>query len=98
MNHGARRGREAQHRASSELDADSERRQIERLQRVRARARRRRGRARRSTRVREAAAGTENLVPPILEAVKLYATHGEICDVLRDVFGTYTPDSLTTGV
>lgn len=30
-----------------------------------------------------------NLIPPILEAVKTYATLGEICDVLRSVFGEY---------
>ncbi|MCW3986486.1 MAG: methylmalonyl-CoA mutase family protein [Candidatus Bathyarchaeota archaeon] len=34
---------------------------------------------------------TENLVPPILEAVKEYATVGEICDVLREVYGEYKP-------
>ena len=31
----------------------------------------------------------ENLMPPIIEAVKAYATLGEICDVLREVFGEY---------
>jgi methylmalonyl-CoA mutase N-terminal domain/subunit len=31
----------------------------------------------------------ENLMPFILEAVKAYATLGEICDVLREVFGEY---------
>jgi len=40
-------------------------------------------------RLKEAAAGTGNLMPPILEAVRAYATLGEICDVLRDVFGEY---------
>lgn len=49
-------------------------------------------------RVREAAVGDENLVPPIMEAVKAFATQGEICDVMRDVFGVYHPDSLTSGV
>ena len=39
--------------------------------------------------VREVAEGDENLVPPVLEAVRAYATVGEICDVLRDVFGEY---------
>ncbi|MCK4478710.1 methylmalonyl-CoA mutase family protein [Candidatus Bathyarchaeota archaeon] len=34
---------------------------------------------------------TENLVPPILVAVKEYATVGEICDVLREVYGEYKP-------
>ncbi|MFO7784023.1 MAG: acyl-CoA mutase large subunit family protein [Thermodesulfobacteriota bacterium] len=36
-----------------------------------------------------AAEGTDKLMPSIIEAVKAYATLGEICDVLRDVFGEY---------
>src|SRR5574341_13748 len=39
--------------------------------------------------LRDAAEGNGNLMPPILAAVKAYATIGEICGVLRDVFGTY---------
>jgi len=39
--------------------------------------------------LREAAGGTANLLPPILEAVKAYATIGEICDALREVFGVH---------
>lgn len=39
--------------------------------------------------LRKAAEGTENLYPPILRAVKAYATLGEICDCMRDVFGEY---------
>jgi len=35
------------------------------------------------------AEGKENLMPPIMEAVKAYATLGEICDTLREVFGEY---------
>ena len=31
----------------------------------------------------------ENLMHPIVEAVKVYATLGEICGVMRDVFGDY---------
>jgi len=42
-------------------------------------------------RLRAAAEGDENLLPPMIEAVKVYATTGEICDVLRDVFGEYKP-------
>jgi methylmalonyl-CoA mutase N-terminal domain/subunit len=34
-----------------------------------------------------AARGTENTMPAFLECVAAYATIGEICDVLRDVFG-----------
>jgi methylmalonyl-CoA mutase N-terminal domain/subunit len=40
--------------------------------------------------VRLAAKDKTNLMPPIIEAAKAYATQQEICDVLRDVFGTYT--------
>jgi methylmalonyl-CoA mutase N-terminal domain/subunit len=37
-----------------------------------------------------AAAGSEtSLMPPILEAVRSYATLGEMCDVLRDVWGEH---------
>jgi len=39
--------------------------------------------------LKKAAQGTENVVPPILEAVKAYATIGEISDTLREVFGEY---------
>ncbi|MHB0897669.1 MAG: acyl-CoA mutase large subunit family protein [Spirochaetales bacterium] len=41
--------------------------------------------------LKAAAMGTDNLMPPILAAVKTYATLGEICDVLRSVFGEYRP-------
>jgi methylmalonyl-CoA mutase N-terminal domain/subunit len=39
--------------------------------------------------LRTAAAGVENLMPRIVEAVKAEATVGEICDALRAVFGEY---------
>ena len=39
--------------------------------------------------LREVAAGEDNLMPAILEAVKAYATLGEICGELRAVFGEY---------
>jgi methylmalonyl-CoA mutase N-terminal domain/subunit len=39
--------------------------------------------------IKDAAAGTENLMPRIVDAVKAYATLGEICDVLRTEFGEY---------
>lgn len=39
--------------------------------------------------IRTAAAGTANLMPPILAAVKAYATIGEICRVLAETFGEY---------
>jgi methylmalonyl-CoA mutase N-terminal domain/subunit len=38
-------------------------------------------------RLEEVAQGKENTMPPIIECVEAYATLGEICDVLRNVFG-----------
>ncbi|MGH7740496.1 MAG: acyl-CoA mutase large subunit family protein [Candidatus Eiseniibacteriota bacterium] len=38
-----------------------------------------------------AARGSENLMPAILEALKSRATLGEVCDTLREVFGSYRP-------
>jgi len=49
-------------------------------------------------RVREAARNGGNLVPVCLEAVKVYATHGELCNALRDVFGVHAPDSQLAGI
>ena len=40
--------------------------------------------------LKKCAQGSDNLMPPIMEAVKCYATLGEICDTLREVFGEYT--------
>jgi methylmalonyl-CoA mutase, N-terminal domain len=40
--------------------------------------------------LRKAAAGTDNLMPYILEAVRAYATEGEIMNTMVEVFGTYT--------
>ena len=40
-------------------------------------------------RLRDAALGEENLMPPIVDAVKAYSTVGEICGVFREVFGEY---------
>lgn len=39
--------------------------------------------------VRAAAGSDENVMPSIIDAVEAYATVGEICNVLKDVFGTY---------
>ncbi len=51
--------------------------------------------ARQLTALRKEAQGTENLMPHIYAAVKAYATLGEICDSLRDVFGTHEEASIT---
>ncbi|MCK9377878.1 MAG: methylmalonyl-CoA mutase family protein [Syntrophobacterales bacterium] len=44
--------------------------------------------------LKTAAEGTDNLMPPILKAVKALATLGEICDTLRGVFGEYEAPAL----
>jgi methylmalonyl-CoA mutase N-terminal domain/subunit len=41
--------------------------------------------------VRAIAAGEGNVMPALVEAVKAYATIGEICGTLREVFGEYRP-------
>ncbi len=47
--------------------------------------------------LRKVAQGNDNLMPVILDAVRAYATLGEICDALRDVFGEYQPVSTVGG-
>jgi methylmalonyl-CoA mutase, N-terminal domain len=62
--------------------------QVEKLRRVK--EARDEGRVRTALAAVEAAArGTENLMPHVLEAVRAYATVGEICGALRGVFGEY---------
>lgn len=70
------------------MDPQGEARHLERLERVR--------RERDNPRVeatlaalRTAAVGDANLMEPVLDCVRAYATLGEICDVLREVFGVY---------
>ncbi len=50
---------------------------------------------RRLSALRKAAAGTENLMPYLFEAVKAYATLGEICDTMREAFGIYEEVAIT---
>ncbi|MFG1824423.1 methylmalonyl-CoA mutase [Microbispora bryophytorum] len=42
------------------------------------------------TALRAASRGDDNMIPPMLEAVRAEATLGEICDVLREEWGTYS--------
>ena len=74
----------ALHRSDPEL----ERRQVERVSALRAR---RDGAEaeRRLDELREAAAGTTNLMPVVIRAARADVTMGEMCDVLRDVWGTW---------
>jgi methylmalonyl-CoA mutase N-terminal domain/subunit len=62
--------------------------QIARLRRVKA-ERDQRAVERALAKVEAAARGTDNLMPPVLEAVKAYATLGEVSDVFRKVWGQY---------
>jgi methylmalonyl-CoA mutase N-terminal domain/subunit len=71
-----------------ELDDTVEHRQAERLRNFRA-VRSSGEVSRRLQALRNAAAGTDNLMPHLIEAVKASATLGEICGAMRDVFGTY---------
>ncbi len=70
------------------MDPEGERRQRERLARVRC-ERDNELLQRRLQALRAAAQGTENLMPYILDAVRANGTLGEVCDVLREVFGEY---------
>jgi methylmalonyl-CoA mutase N-terminal domain/subunit len=70
------------------VDSEIARRQVERLKELKER----RDNAlveRRLEELKEAARSTENTMYPILEAVRAYATVQEICDALKEVFGTY---------
>ncbi len=44
--------------------------------------------------LKAACEGDDNLLPPILEAVRAYATLGEICGAMREVFGEYHPPTV----
>ena len=50
---------------------------------------------RRLNSLRKAAPGSENLMPHLYEAVKAYATLGEICDAMRESFGVYEETAIT---
>ncbi|MFC7186395.1 acyl-CoA mutase large subunit family protein [Halorubrum yunnanense] len=73
-----------------EVDPEQEQNQRERLQEVKAD---RDGDAVEDAlaSIREAARGTENVMPHVVDAVKAYATVQEISDVFRDEFGEYQP-------
>jgi methylmalonyl-CoA mutase, N-terminal domain len=87
---GVNRYRDEEHASAPTLRIDpaGEQAQVQRVRRIR---------AERDTaaceaalgRIEDAARGSDNLVPPILEAVHAYATVGEISDRLRAVWGEY---------
>ncbi|HUQ92640.1 MAG TPA: methylmalonyl-CoA mutase family protein [Bryobacteraceae bacterium] len=76
-----------------QIDETSARRQEEKL----ASLKRTRSKAKAEAclrRLRQAAAGNDNTMPHILEAVKAYATVGEICAALQETFGSWTETSV----
>jgi methylmalonyl-CoA mutase, N-terminal domain len=70
------------------IDPEAERRQLERTARVRAERNADEATAA-LKRVRETAEGTANLLPAMRDALRARCTIGEICNELRDLFGTY---------
>jgi len=71
------------------IDPGLEGKQVARVQALRAK---RDSAAAESTlaRLQAAAASNENLMPPLVEASRAYVTMGEMCDALREVWGTWT--------
>ena len=72
------------------VDREGEKKQIESLNEVR-RTRDKREVSQRLKALEQAAKGSENTMPYLVEAAKSYATLGEMMDVFRDVFGEYNP-------
>jgi methylmalonyl-CoA mutase N-terminal domain/subunit len=77
-----------------QIDDSVGRRQVERLRKLRA-SRSQSEVDRRLAALQTAANGKENLMPFLYDAVKAYATLGEICDSLRTVFGAYEEVAIT---
>jgi methylmalonyl-CoA mutase N-terminal domain/subunit len=77
-----------------QIDGSVAQRQGERLRKLRA-ERSSDEVARRLGALRRAAQGADNLMPYIFDAVKSYATLGEVCDAMREVFGTYEEIAIT---
>src|SRR5262249_7607371 len=76
-----------------QIDQTAQQHQIDKLSKLK--ARRDSGKVAQSLdALKKAAQGSENTMPHILNAVRAYATVGEICDAFRDVFGTYTETSV----
>ena len=75
------------------LDESAERRQVEKLRALKAK---RSGAAIEAAlaNLKRAAEGAENTMPFILDAVRAYATVGEISQAFREVFGSYTETSV----
>ncbi len=70
------------------IHGDVEIQQVERLKQLRE-TRNTQAVTRALDKLRNAAGGTDNLMPLLVEAVQVYATVGEMCDALREVWGEY---------
>jgi methylmalonyl-CoA mutase N-terminal domain/subunit len=70
------------------IDPEVEKSQLEKLRQVKVRRDNRKV-SQLLDGLKETARGTDNLMPPILEAVRAYASLGEICGSLKEVFGEY---------
>ena len=77
-----------------QIDETVAHRQAERLKNLRAERSQAKSN-RRLNALRKATKGKDNLMPSIFDAVKAYATLGEICDAMREVFGTYEEVAIT---
>ena len=72
------------------IDAELERRQVEKLKKLKS-SRDNDAVKRALARVKETAAGEANLMPAIVDAVRVYATLGEVSDAMRSQFGEFHP-------
>ena len=75
------------------IDEQVAARQLENVDRVR-RTRNRVTVDRALSKLKKTAAGTDNMMPALLDAVRAYATVGEMCDALRDVWGEYQEQAI----
>jgi methylmalonyl-CoA mutase N-terminal domain/subunit len=76
-----------------QIDESAAQRQLAKVDQVR-RTRDQMALQRALDRLRSAAAGTENTMPAFVDAARAYATIGEMCDALRDVWGEYQEQAI----
>ena len=75
------------------IDEQVAARQLENVDRVR-RTRNKVAVERALSKLKKTAGGTDNTMPALLDAVRAYATVGEMCDALRDVWGEYQEQAI----
>jgi len=77
-----------------QIDPEIEKKLVERLKQIKKQRNQAKAKETLNKLRRAAEQDNTNLMPFILQAVKEYATLGEICDTLREVFGEYKPPSI----